>query len=107
MSDILKIIGLVAGIGVIFSFIILATYIAICFINKKFGLDVNGKPKQVVERSPQVVRIEMVGGHARIRDEQDEREKLIDTQPELQTPILADLPKIETSFGNKRIGASK
>ena len=110
-------------VGVIVAVVIVGVYIAVCYINKKMGLDSNGKPirqiqpqVQYVEREskPQIIKIELMQGGTSgainggyMTDGYTNCGITNVEKTEIQMVNLASdikQKKVETTFENKRLG---
>lgn len=103
-------------IGVIVAIVIVFVYASVCWLNKRFGLDANGKPLkqqiQYIEREskPQVIKIELMQNGMPMSNVSQVNDNFISSmkQTEIRMVDLAsDMKnkKVETSFDNgKRIG---
>lgn len=105
------------AIGIIVAVIIITVYLLICFINKKLGVDSNGKPIQQQqikyvesEPKPQVIKIELIQQGSKYMEKESYTEKGYDhvfqTNEIKMINMASDIKqkKVETTFENKRIG---
>ena len=106
-------------IGVIVAFIIVFVYAAVCWLNRKFGLDANGSPKQQIqyidrESKPQVIKIELMQNGVPMSNVNqgynENRDGFIPSMKQVEirmVDLASDMKnkKVETSFDDgKRIG---
>ena len=110
-------------VGIIVAVVIVAVYVAVCYINKKMGLDSNGKPIQQMqqpqiqyierESKPQVIKIELSGG-GQVKNMDEYMGSTFSNggitsaeKTEIQMVNLSSdikQKKVETTFENKRLG---
>lgn len=122
MDSILQVIIIFGAVGIIASVVIVGVYLLIAVINKKFNLDSNGhriqtqhpqQSHQIINNPPQQIISPVINIDRGMFNQQTPINNIEQPSAKKHEVVLDDIPplpknpkdvKVETSFGNKRLG---